>query len=106
MHLLSGAGAHTAIGTDHWVEHLRAEDLSCGTYSLPAGGTDPQEPHTEDELYICTTGHATLWTPGASAEITPGMVAFVPAREEHQFIEITEDFTAIVVFAPPEGSCG
>jgi quercetin dioxygenase-like cupin family protein len=31
-------------------------------------------------------------------------VAFVPAGEEHRFIEIAEGFTAVVVFAPAEGS--
>jgi hypothetical protein len=42
----------------HWEEHLEVPDLSCGTYSLPAGGSDPQSPHTEDELYILTRGRA------------------------------------------------
>jgi quercetin dioxygenase-like cupin family protein len=104
MHLLHGAGAHTATARDHWVEHLRVADLSCGTYSLAAGETDPQQPHTEDEIYLCTTGRATLWTPDATVEMTPGTVAFVPAGEEHRFIEIVEDFTAVVVFAPAEGA--
>jgi mannose-6-phosphate isomerase-like protein (cupin superfamily) len=104
MDVLHGAGTHIATAGDHWAEHLRVDDLSCGTYSLAAGATDPQEPHTEDEIYICTTGRATLWTPDATAEMTPGVVTFVPAREEHRFIDIVEDFTALVVFAPPEGS--
>ena len=104
MHVLSGAGAHAPTPDAHWVEHLRVDDLSCGTYSLAAGGTDPQQPHTEDEIYICTTGRATLWTSDASAEMTPGTVAFVPAGETHRFIEIAEDFAAVVVFAPAEGS--
>jgi quercetin dioxygenase-like cupin family protein len=104
MRLLTGAGQPAATGGDNWVEHLRVPDLSCGTYSLPAHGTDPQEPHTEDELYVCTAGRATLWTPGASAEMTPGAVAYVPAGEEHRFIEIADDFTVLVVFGPAEDS--
>jgi quercetin dioxygenase-like cupin family protein len=52
----------------------------------------------------CTAGGATLWTPDASVEMSPGTVAFVPAGEEHRFIEIAEDFAAVVVFAPAEGS--
>jgi mannose-6-phosphate isomerase-like protein (cupin superfamily) len=104
MRLLADAGRHTAAAADHWVEHLRVADLSCGTYSLPAGGTDPQGPHGEDEVYVCTTGRATLWTPGASAEIRPGTVAFVPAGEEHRFLDVAEDFTVLVIFGPAEGS--
>ncbi len=104
MRVLSDAGRHTAGETDHWVEHLRVRDLSCGTYSLPAGGADPQGPHTEDELYVCTSGRATLRTPGASAEMKPGTVAFVPAGEEHRFVDVAEDFTVLVVFGPAEDS--
>jgi hypothetical protein len=44
MRLLTGAGEHTAAESSHWVEHLRVDDLSCGTYSLRAGGSDDQEP--------------------------------------------------------------
>jgi mannose-6-phosphate isomerase-like protein (cupin superfamily) len=104
MELLKNAGRHTASATHHWVDHLRVADLSVGTYSLPAGGTDPQSPHTEDEIYVCTGGRATLWTPTASAPLGPGDVAFVPAGEEHRFIDIEEDFTVIVIFGPAEHS--
>jgi mannose-6-phosphate isomerase-like protein (cupin superfamily) len=102
MLLLSGAGEHTAAQSSHWVEHLHVDDLSCGTYSPPAGGTDDQEPHTEDEIYVCTAGAATLWTPDGSAPIRPGSVAFVPAGEEHRFVDITEDLTLLVIFGPAE----
>lgn len=104
MEILTGAGIHTPTTSDHWKEHLNVPDLSCGTYSLPAYGTDPQTPHTEDELYIVTRGRATLWTPTARAPMKPGDVAFVPANEEHRFIDIAEDFTVIVVFGPAEFS--
>ena len=106
MQILSGAGGHTAAGEAHWAEHFRSADLSCGTYSLPRGAADPQQPHTEDEIYVCTTGRATLLTPAGSAELSPGTVAFVPAGEEHRFAGVTEDFTVLVVFGPAEGSRG
>jgi quercetin dioxygenase-like cupin family protein len=102
MRLLDNAGRHTPTTTQHWIDHLSVPDLSVGTYSLPAGGTDPQRPHTEDEIYVCTAGRATLWTPTASAELGPGAVAYVPAGEEHRFVDIVEDFTVLVVFAPQE----
>ncbi len=47
MELLSGAGAYTPSEATHWVDHLSVPDLSVGTYSIPAGGTDPQSPHTK-----------------------------------------------------------
>ena len=36
---------------DSWMEFLRVPALSMGIYVLPAGGEDPQTPHTEDEVY-------------------------------------------------------
>ena len=104
MKILAGAGAHFASTDGHWVEHLSVPDLSCGTYSLNAGGSDPQSPHTEDEIYVVTRGSATLWTPTGAAPMGPGDVAFVPAGEEHRFVDILEDFAVVVVFGPAENS--
>ena len=53
MHLIGSAGTYTPPDggqPNHWVVHLNSEDLSLGTYSIPAGGVDDQEPHTEDEV--------------------------------------------------------
>jgi quercetin dioxygenase-like cupin family protein len=36
--------------------------------------------------------------------VSPGSVIFVPAREEHRFVEITEQLQLVVVFGPAEGS--
>jgi mannose-6-phosphate isomerase-like protein (cupin superfamily) len=102
MKILAGAGTYVATTNAHWEEHLEVPDLSCGTYSLPAGGSDPQSPHTEDELYLVTSGEATLWTPTGSAPMRPGDVAFVAAGEEHRFVDIVEDFAVVVVFGPAE----
>jgi mannose-6-phosphate isomerase-like protein (cupin superfamily) len=85
----------------YW-ELLRVPDLSVGVYRIPAGGADEQEPHTEDEVYLVTRGAATLWTPHASAPAVVGSMLFVPAHEEHRFVDITDDFEAIVVFGPAE----
>ena len=90
----------------HWAEHLRVEALSLGTYSIPAGGLDDQSPHTEDEIYVCTGGRAVLRTPSGEAAIAPGVVVLVPAHEEHRFVEVTEDLSLFVCFAPPEGARG
>ncbi len=104
MEILAGAGSYVASTSSHWAEHLEVADLSCGTYSLPAGGTDAQSPHTEDEIYLVTRGRATLWTATGSAPMGPGDVAFVAAGEEHRFVDIVEDFAVVVVFGPAEYS--
>jgi hypothetical protein len=53
LKIISDAGRFTPpAGQDgnHWIEHLRVADLSVGTYSVPRGGVDDQQPHTEDEI--------------------------------------------------------
>jgi mannose-6-phosphate isomerase-like protein (cupin superfamily) len=104
MQILHEAGQSNQTSEATWVEHLRVPDLSCGTYSIPAGEQDPQEPHTEDELYVCTAGRATLWTPSESCSVAPGTVIVVPAGERHRFVDVEEDLTVFVVFGPAEDS--
>jgi mannose-6-phosphate isomerase-like protein (cupin superfamily) len=67
-------------------------------------GLDGQVPHTEDEIYVVTAGRARLQAGGDSTAVGPGSVLYVPAVEAHRFTDVTEDFAAIVVFAPAEDS--
>jgi mannose-6-phosphate isomerase-like protein (cupin superfamily) len=104
MQVLEGAGEYTPAENgepNHWIEHLVTPDLSIGTYSIPAGGTDDQRPHYEDEIYVVQAGHATLVTDSGKAEVGPGAVLYVPSREKHQWTDIREDLTLIVIVAPP-----
>lgn len=93
-----------ARGSKPWVEFQRASDISAGLYVLDAGELDEQEPHTEDEIYVCMTGRARFVTPSGECAVEPGSVIFVPAREEHRFVDITETLRLVVVFGPAEGS--
>ncbi len=43
-----------------YLEFLKVPDLSMGLYILPASGTDPQSPHTEDEVYYVVSGRARI----------------------------------------------
>jgi mannose-6-phosphate isomerase-like protein (cupin superfamily) len=107
MRVLPGAGRFTppAAGAgSHWVEHLRAADLSVGSYSIRRGSPDEQMPHTEDEIYVVTAGRAVLRAGGDSTPVGPGSVVYVAAGEPHRFTDITEDLAAIVLFAPAEGT--
>ena len=104
MRVLHRAGVPAPLPEATYVEDLRVPDLSLGTYTIPAGAADPQEPHTEDEVYVVTRGRARLWTPEQTVEVGPGSVVFVPAGEAHRFVEVTEDLTTLVVFGPAEYS--
>ena len=107
MQVIEGAGGYTpATGGEpnHWAEHMASKDLSVGTYSIPAGGLDDQEPHREDEIYVVQAGAATLVTDSGTTEVRPGAVIFVPAGERHQFTDVRADLALLVIFAPPYGS--
>jgi mannose-6-phosphate isomerase-like protein (cupin superfamily) len=108
VRILSGTGGFSAPGaaSTRFVEHVRAPTLSCGTYSIPAGGTDDQQPHREDEVYFVAAGRARLVADSASAEVGPGDLIFVPAGEQHRFVDISEDLALLVVFAPPYSGRG
>ena len=107
MRVIAEAGAFTppdGSEPNHWIVHLDSDDLSVGTYSIPAGGLDDQTPHTEDEIYVVRAGRATLVTSSGTAEVGPGSVVFVPAMEAHRFTGISEDLALLVIFAPQYGS--
>jgi mannose-6-phosphate isomerase-like protein (cupin superfamily) len=107
MDVLDGAASYTPPGTGaatHWIEHLRASDLSVGTYSIRRGGLDDQMPHTEDEIYVVTTGRAMFEAGQDRVAVGPGSVIYVPAGEVHSFSDVTEDLAVVVLFAPAEGA--
>lgn len=91
-----------AVGTAY-LEFVRAADLSAGIYELPAGGTDPQSPHTEDELYHVVSGRATIRVGEEDRPVRPGSLVFVAAGIPHRFHAIEEDLVVLVVFGPAEG---
>lgn len=106
MRELVEAGRSPESGTNAawWREHLRTDDLSIGTYVIPAGAEDPQNPHTEDEVYVVSSGRAVLAGPDGEIAVGPGSVVFVAAGEEHRFERVEEDLVLIVAFGPAEGS--
>jgi mannose-6-phosphate isomerase-like protein (cupin superfamily) len=107
MKIIGDAGRFTppsGQAGNHWIEQFRVADLSVGTYSIPRGGIDDQEPHTEDEIYVVTAGRAVLRAGDDSAAVEPGSVIYVAAGEEHRFTDVAEDLAAIVLFAPAEGA--
>jgi quercetin dioxygenase-like cupin family protein len=83
-------------------EFLRIPAMSAGLYVLPAGGTDLQRPHHEDEIYYVVRGRARFQADGHDQEVSAGSVIFVAAEVGHRFYEVTEELAVLVVFAPAE----
>jgi len=91
---------------NHFVEHLRVESLSIGTYCIPATGADDQRPHTEDEVYIVISGSGSFVGGSERMDVGAGTTLFVPAGEDHRFVDIVEDLVVLVVFSPPYETLG
>jgi mannose-6-phosphate isomerase-like protein (cupin superfamily) len=87
-----------------YLEFLKVPDLSMGLYVLPAGGTDGQSPHTEDEVYYVVSGKAQIRVGDENRAVQAGSVIYVAKNVEHRFHSIEEELTVLVFFAPAEYS--
>lgn len=85
-------------------ECVRVPALSAGVYVLPAGGADPQQPHSEDELYYVVRGRGSIVVEGERQPVAAGSLVFVPAQADHRFVEIAEELVVLVFFAPAEST--
>jgi mannose-6-phosphate isomerase-like protein (cupin superfamily) len=85
-----------------YLEFLRRRGMSVGLYSLPAGGEDYQQPHVADEMYFVLRGQGKLRVGDREHAVRQGSVVSVDHGEDHNFFDITEDLSLLVVFAPPE----
>ncbi|HEX9389156.1 MAG TPA: cupin domain-containing protein [Anaerolineales bacterium] len=87
-----------------YLEFLKVPDLSMGLYVLPAGGADPQSPHTEDEVYYVVGGKAKILVAEENRDVQAGSIIYVAKNVEHRFHSIEEELTVLVLFAPAEYS--
>lgn len=87
-----------------YLEFLKVSELSLGLYVLPAGGTDPQSPHTEDEVYYVVSGKAQITVADESRDVQAGSIIYVEKNVAHHFHSMEEELTVLVFFAPAEYS--
>ena len=66
-------------------------------------GSDPQTPHTRDELYVVVSGSGEFVNGPERHPFGPGDVLFVPAGVVHRFEKFTDDLVVWVIFYGPEG---
>jgi mannose-6-phosphate isomerase-like protein (cupin superfamily) len=85
-------------------EFLRIPAMSVGVYVLPAGATDRQQPHRQDEIYYVVRGKAKLRLGTQERSVQPGSVILVETGLDHRFFDIGEELVLLVVFAPAETS--
>lgn len=87
-------GERYAAGFDHGT-------MSLGFYA-PVG-SDPQQPHERDEIYIVQAGTSKFLLGDEMLSLSAGDAVFVPAGVPHHFEEFSTDFGTWVIFWGPEG---
>ncbi|MFC5719797.1 cupin domain-containing protein [Streptomyces gamaensis] len=94
--------AERAANEGAYLQFLRERHMSVGLYALNAGDTDPQRPHTQDEVYMVMSGRGAITVGTETTQVARGSVVYVPAGVDHRFHHISEDLRVLVVFSPPE----
>jgi|SRR5687767_2017937 mannose-6-phosphate isomerase-like protein (cupin superfamily) len=97
---LGQVAAEQQGGTERYLQFLNKGTMSLGLYVLPAGAADTQSPHDEDEIYFVTGGRATVEVAGDRRAVTSGSIIFVAKHVDHRFVDIEEDLSLLVFFAP------
>jgi len=82
----------------------RHGSMTLGLYA--PRGEDRQTPHEQDELYVIATGAGAFIKDGERREFGANDVIFVEAGVSHRFEDVSEDFSAWVIFWGPPGGEG
>jgi mannose-6-phosphate isomerase-like protein (cupin superfamily) len=83
-----------------YLQFINQGTMSLGLYALAAGSTDTQSPHDEDEIYYVVAGRGSIVVAGERRPVRPGSIVFVTKEVEHRFVDIEEDLSILVFFAP------
>ena len=84
-----------------FVEMYRHGTLTVEIYA--PRGSDPQNPHTRDEVYVVVAGSGMFYDGKERRPFKAGDLIFVPAHVEHRFERFTDDLVVWVMFYGPEG---
>jgi len=90
-----------ARGEANFAQPFAHGSMRC-VYFVPRG-EDTQSPHTQDELYVIIAGTGTLKRGEEEIAFTTGDTLFVPAGQDHRFIDFSTDFECWAVFWGPAG---
>lgn len=66
-------------------------------------GTDPQQPHTRDEIYFVAAGTGEFVCGDTHRTFKPTDILFAAAGVEHRFENFSGDLVVWVIFYGPEG---
>ncbi|MDE2881667.1 MAG: cupin domain-containing protein [Acidobacteriota bacterium] len=100
-HKFSPADCLARLPDDRYFIALTRGTLEVGLYAPE--GTDPQQPHEQDECYVVLDGEGRFRMGDETVSFRPGDFLFVPAGVAHRFFDFDESFKAWVIFYGPKG---
>jgi mannose-1-phosphate guanylyltransferase len=101
------------ISTSELVEQLEQADtnylevLSADSMSVELGrypNPEPKTPHKSDELYVIISGSGQVRVGTETHAVDEGDVVYVEQGVEHDFFDIEDEITALIVFAGSDES--
>ena len=85
------------LGGQRWATMFKHGHIELEFYAPQ--GTDPQKPHTRDEVYFVIKGSGWFVQGDERVRFGPGDVFFLPAGVPHHFENFTDDFATWAIFA-------
>lgn len=86
----------------NYLELLSKDALSVELARYP--NPEPKTPHRTDELYYIISGSGMVHVEDERYAVDEGDVVYVEQGAEHDFFDIEDEITALVVFASSEDS--
>jgi len=84
-------------GGQRWVTIFKRGMLELEYYAPVK--TDPQQPHTRDEVYFVLSGRGEFVIDGRRQAFGPGEVLHAPPGVPHRFENFSDDFATWAIFA-------
>lgn len=81
-------------------EALEAGPLTVEVGKYPADSAAPKNPHNEEEIYYVLSGSGKLRVGDDTHEVAAGDLVYVEPNLEHDFFDITEEITVLIIFGP------
>lgn len=89
------------IDRQHY-EVLNKDTMTVEVGRYATGTSEPKNPHTGDEIYYIISGSGMARAGDETYSVEAGDVVFVEAGLEHDFFNIDEEITTLIVLAGKE----
>lgn len=86
----------------NYLEVLSEESMSVELARYP--NSAPKTPHKEDELYFIVSGSGMFRTGDETQAVSEGDVVYVEQGADHEFFDVDEEITALIVFTATQES--